>query len=63
MFIMEYAISTTNLAACVCVWVCTIWRISARTLSFQIKSNHIYLDTTSLKKMNQGCLQYRQLLA
>ena len=28
-----------------------------------IKSNQIYLDTTSLKKMNQGCLQYRQLLA
>ena len=22
-----------------------------------IKSNQIYLDTTSLKKMNQGCLQ------
>ena len=24
---------------------------------YQIKSNQIYLDTTSLKKMNQGCLQ------
>ena len=30
---------------------------------YVIKSNQIYLDTTSLKKMNQGCLQYRQLLA
>ena len=31
-------------------------------MSNQIKSNQVYFNTTFLKNMNQGCLQYKVML-